>query len=180
VPRTAVIVTDMLNDYDHEDADPLAESVREKLPAIVALRDRAVADETLLIYSNDNRDRWEAGREDLVKRALNGRFPELVDPIAPHDPVPFVAKGRHSVFYQTALDHLLRINDVKRIVFCGQVTEQCVLYSALDAYVRDYEIVVPRDAVAHIHANLAEAALEMMETNMHADIACVDDLKLVA
>jgi nicotinamidase-related amidase len=180
VPKTALIITDMLNDYDHEDADPLAESVREKLPAIVELRDRALAsDDTLLIYSNDNRDEWDAGREDLVKRALGGRFPELVKPIAPFDSVPFVAKGRHSIFYQTAIDHLLRISGVERVVLCGQVTEQCILYSALDAYVRDYEIVVPRDAVAHIHEDLAEASLKLMETNMHADIAPVAEAQVV-
>ena len=51
-------------------------------------------------------------------------------------------------------------------MLAGQVTEQCVLYSALDAYVREFEVAVPRDAVAHIHEDLAEAALTMMERNM--------------
>ncbi len=56
------------------------------------------------------------------------------------------------------------------MVLSGQVTEQCILYSALDAYLRGYEVVVPPDAVAHIHSELADAALQMMETNMHADL----------
>jgi nicotinamidase-related amidase len=101
---------------------------------------------------------------------MAGKHPELVDPIAPHDPVPFIAKGRHSAFYQTALDHLLRSQDVERVVLAGQVTEQCILYSALDAYLRGYQLVVPPDAVAHIQENLAQAALDMMERNMHADL----------
>jgi nicotinamidase-related amidase len=171
VPKTALIVTDMLNAYDHEDAEPLAESVEEKLPQIVKLRDEAQQDGTLLVYVNDNYDAWEAGRQELVERALNGRRPDLVEPIAPREPLPFIAKGRHSIFYQTALDHLLRVNEVDRVVLCGQVTEQCILYSALDAYLRGYEISVPRDAVAHIDPDLANAALAMMERNMHADIS---------
>lgn len=57
-----------------------------------------------------------------------------------------------------------------RIVLAGQVTEQCILYSALDAYLRDFTVVVPRDAVAHIHPHLAEAALEMMGRNLHAEV----------
>jgi nicotinamidase-related amidase len=171
VPDTALIVIDMLNAYDHEDADQLAESVREALPRIVELRDHADRDDDFLtVYVNDNYDQWEAARAELVERALAGKHPELVEPIAPDEPVPFLPKGRHSVFYETALDHLLKVNEVKRIVLVGQVTEQCILYSALDGYLRGYEIVVPADAVAHIYEDLARAALEMMERNMHAQI----------
>ena len=171
VPRTALLVIDMLNPYDHEDADPLAESVEEKLPTIVALRDRAREDdEMLLVYVNDNYDQWEADRDELVERAIAGRRPELVEPIAPREPVPFIRKGRHSIFYETAVDHLLRVNGVERLVLTGQVTEQCILYSALDAYIRGYEIAVPPDAVAHIDRDLATAALKMMESNMHASL----------
>ena len=87
-----------------------------------------------------------------------------------NQPVPFLPKGRHSAFYQTALGHLLRIEDVERVVLTGQVTEQCILYTALDAYLRGYDIVVPPDAVAHIHEDLAHAALRMMEVNMRAEL----------
>ena len=59
----------------------------------------------------------------------------------------------------------------------GQVTEQCILYSALDAYVRHFEVVVPSNAVAHIHADLARAALRMMETNMDACVTEGDGWK---
>jgi nicotinamidase-related amidase len=171
--KTALVITDMLNPYDHEDAEPLAESVQEKLPCIVQLLEGARAasdDDVMVIYANDNQDQWEAGRQELLERALDGERPDLVEPIAPRDPVPFIAKGRHSVFYQTAFDHLLRSYEVERVVFAGQVTEQCILYSALDAYMRGYEIVVPTDAVAHIHEDLAKGALAMMERNMHAKL----------
>jgi nicotinamidase-related amidase len=171
VPKRALIVTDMLNPYDHEDADRLAESVKEKLPHIVRLLEQAQdAEDTMVIYANDNQDRWEAGRQELVERALDGRHPELVEPIAPSEPVPFIAKGRHSVFYQTAFDHLLRSYDVEHITLAGQVTEQCVLYTALDAYMRGYEITVHTDAVAHIFEDLAKGALAMMERNMHVKL----------
>jgi nicotinamidase-related amidase len=176
MPKTALIVTDMLNAYDHEDAEPLAESVEEKLDAIVDLIEEAKGDDdTLLIYVQDNYDQWEAGREELVQRALDGKRPDLVEPIAPRDPVPFLAKGRHSVFYETALAHLLSVNDVECVVFAGQVTEQCILYSALDGYIRGYEVKIPRDAVAHIDSELAEAALKMMERNLHADVTAADE-----
>ena len=176
MPGTALIVVDMLNAYDHDDAEPLAECVRERLPRMVELRDRAAdRDDVLVVYVNDNYDAWEAGRQELIERALAGRHPDLVEPLAPRDPVPFVPKGRHSIFYETAINHLLRVNDVERVVLCGQVTEQCILYSALDAYLRGYDVVVPRDAVAHIDEELADAALAMMERNLHADLVRAED-----
>jgi nicotinamidase-related amidase len=170
VPKTAVIIADMLNSYDHEDAEPLVESVKEQLPAIVDLRRRAEEADALVVYVNDNHDEWQAGREELIEKALAGEHPELVEPIAPREPVPFIAKGRHSIFYQTAFDHMLRSYDVEHIVLAGQVTEQCILYSALDAYMRGYDITVHTDAVAHIHEDLAKGALAMMERNMHVEL----------
>jgi nicotinamidase-related amidase len=168
VPKNALIVIDMLNTYDHEDADQLAACVEEKLPQMVALRDAAKADDDVkLIYVNDNYDEWEAGRETLIERAVNGKRPDLVKPIAPEGDRPFLPKGRHSIFYETAVGHLLRVEDVERVVMIGQVTEQCILYSALDAYLRGFEVVVPPDAVAHIDDELADASLKMMERNMH-------------
>jgi nicotinamidase-related amidase len=178
VPTTALLVIDMLNSYDHEDADPLAESAAEAVPHIRGLLDR-VDDDTLTVYINDNQDAWEAGREKLVERAREGRRPELIDPIAPDPSRPFIAKGRHSVFYQTALEHLLRTQGIERIVLTGQVTEQCILYSALDGYLRGFEIVIPTDAIAHIDAGLADAAVEMMRRNMSAEIVSAGECDLV-
>ncbi len=72
--------------------------------------------------------------------------------------------------YATSLDYLLRQLNTRRVVLTGQVTEQCILYSALDAYIRHFEVVVPCDAVAHIDSELSHAALRMMERNMGAAI----------
>jgi nicotinamidase-related amidase len=177
MPETALIVVDMLNTYDHDDAETLADAVRDALPQMVALRDAAKAREDVkLVYVNDNYDEWEAGRETLIERALNGRHPELVEPIAPEGDRPFLPKGRHSIFYETALAHLLRVEEVKRVVLVGQVTEQCIFYSALDAYLRGYDVVVAPDAVAHIDEHLAKAALEMAERNLHAKLVPAADV----
>src|SRR5207302_2749265 len=113
---------------------------------------------------------WTAGRAELVERTRESVGPDLVDPIAPKDDVPFLLKARHSVFYQTSLEYLLWEEDIERVVLTGQVTEQCVLYSALDAYIRHFEVAAVRDAVAHIDEGLGEAALRMMERNMSAQI----------
>jgi nicotinamidase-related amidase len=168
--KLALIVIDMLNRYEHDDAEPLMESVRRALPAMSGLVADARERDVLTVYVNDNHGDWTAGRRELVDWALDGRDASLVEPIVPPDDAPFVVKARHSVFYGTQLEYLLWQHDVEKLILAGQVTEQCVLYSALDAYVRHFDVVVPRDAVAHIFPELAEAALKMMERNMGAEV----------
>jgi nicotinamidase-related amidase len=167
---TALIVIDMLNRYEHEDAGALIESVAEIVPPLRDLIGRAVGQDVPIVYVNDNYGDWSAGRAELCERALDRPNAALVEPVLPSQDAGFVTKARHSIFYETSLDYLLRSQGIERLVLAGQVTEQCVLYSALDAYVRHYEVTVPHDAVAHIHRDLAGAALRMMELNMRADI----------
>jgi nicotinamidase-related amidase len=178
--ETALIVTDMLNRYEHEDAEPLVESVAQALPAIARAVAGAGEQETMTVYVNDNHGDWTAGRSELCDWALEGPRRELIEPVLPPPHAAFVTKARHSIFYETPLNYLLRSAGVDRIVLTGQVTEQCILYSALDGYVRHFEIVVASDAIAHIHHDLAQAALRMMEVNMGAEIAPVDELMAVA
>jgi nicotinamidase-related amidase len=172
--RTALIVVDMLNTYEHADAEPLVESVRAQLPAMRRIIDDAREREVFTAYVNDHHGDWTANRERLTERALAGAQPDLVEPIAPAADLPFVIKARHSIFYGTQVEYMLRHEEIERIVLIGQVTEQCILYSALDAYVRHFEVAVPPDAVAHIHAELADAALQLMETNMRAELVPAD------
>jgi nicotinamidase-related amidase len=167
--KAALIVVDMLNRYDHPDADRLKESARDVVPVIADMIQSARAADAPVVYVNDNHGDWTAGRRKLTEWALGGD-PSLVEPIRPPSEVPFLVKARHSVFYSTQLEYLLREFEVTELVLVGQVTEQCILYSALDAYIRHFEVTVPRDAVAHIHEDLAEAALRLMETNMSANI----------
>ncbi len=177
---TALIVVDVLNHYQHEDAERLRGSVRETLPAIQGLVRRASAADAPIVYVNDNHGDWSAGRAELCQRALEGPDPSLVEPLVPSEHAAFLVKARHSIFYQTQLDYMLRDQGIGRIILIGQVTEQCILYSALDAHVRHYSIVIPRDAVAHIHHDLANAALRMMKINMAAEITTAVQCDLTA
>jgi nicotinamidase-related amidase len=172
VSKSALIVVDMINSYDHPDAEKLTRSVEQIVPAIQEVIDGW---DGLTIYVNDNFGQWRSNRDDLLNTALAGEFKALVEPIAPKDDAMFVVKARHSIFYQTPLEYLLGQEEIDRIVLVGQVTEQCILYSALDAYIRHIDVRVPRDAVAHIHEDLAEAALKMMELNMGADVSPARD-----
>lgn len=168
---TALLVIDMFNTYDHPDAEELAGNAAEIVKPIADLIGRAAGrDDVELVYVNDNYGDFSATQTDLVQAALDGARPDLVRPLTPTPGSRFLTKVRHSAFYATPLDYLLSRLEVRRIILTGQVTEQCILYTALDGYVRHYEVVVPPDAVAHIDAGLGDAALKMMERNMKAEL----------
>ncbi|MET9954092.1 isochorismatase family cysteine hydrolase [Streptomyces sp. NPDC006339] len=174
--KSALIVIDMINTYGHEDAELLVPSAAQALPGIVDLLERARAAGVPVVYVNDNFGRWRSHHGQIVDLALSGRHPELVDPVRPDEESLFVVKARHSIFYETPLAYLLSTLEVDELVLTGQVTEQCVLYSALDAHIRHLGVVIPRDAVAHIHEDLADAALRMVERNMGGRVVRAADI----
>ncbi|MCW2588601.1 MAG: isochorismatase [Mycobacterium sp.] len=174
--ETALVVVDMLNPYQHEDADELADSVAEIVETLAGLIDRVRdGDDVDVIYVNDNYGDFTASRDDIVRKALDGARPDLIEPIVPDAHWPFLEKVRHSAFYATSLEYLLERLETKRIILTGQVTEQCILYTALDAYIRHFDLTVPSDAVAHIDVDLGKAALRMMQSNMRATVVPAAD-----
>jgi nicotinamidase-related amidase len=177
MPRRALVVIDMISTYDHEDAERLRESAKEVVPVIADLLRSARDSGAPVIYVNDNFGEWRSDHRALLEEALSGDYASLIEPIVPDDEAMFVVKARHSIFYETPLEYLLGQEDIEEIVLTGQATEQCVLYSALDAHIRHIPVVVPREAVAHIHEDLADAALRMMEVNMDADVVAADEVR---
>ncbi|MEU1598873.1 isochorismatase family cysteine hydrolase [Streptomyces sp. NPDC005708] len=172
----ALIVIDMINTYDHEDAELLVPSAERVVPVLADLIGRAREADAPVIYANDNFGRWRSHHGELVDTALARPHADLIEPIKPDDDSLFVVKARHSIFFETPMSYLLWQLEVGHVVLCGQVTEQCILYSALDAHIRHLEVTVPKDAVASIHPHLEAAALEMMERNMGARIITAQEV----
>jgi nicotinamidase-related amidase len=173
---TAVLVVDMMNTYQHPDAEVLIPNVEKIIEPLADLVRRArESDGVDLVYVNDNYGDFTAEFSDIVRSACEGARPDLVKPIVPAGDSRVLTKVRHSAFYATALAYLLNRLETKRLILTGQVTEQCILYTALDAYVRHIPMVIPTDAVAHIDAELGKAALTMMESNMDAELTTAAD-----
>jgi nicotinamidase-related amidase len=166
-----LLVVDALNTYDHPDSEPLAESAADAVPRAAELLKAARDEGRRVVYVNDNHQDWSATRDDLVRIALDGKHPELVEPLLPRDDEGFLVKGRHSAFWQTQLDFLLRTDGETEITVVGQVTEQCVLYTVIDARIREFDVTLVPGACAHIDDHLAEAAVEMVSKNLGVEIA---------
>ncbi len=113
--RTALLVIDVINSYDFEDGEQLARSAREAVPSIASLLDRARETDVPVIYVNDNYGAWHSSVDDLVADVVGGAYGDLLKPLVPAEADAFVVKARHSIFYQTPLDYLLRQEGITRV-----------------------------------------------------------------
>jgi nicotinamidase-related amidase len=171
-------VIDMLSPYDFEDAGMAADGAEGVVGELSALLDEAREAGIRVVYANDLDEDFSGSRERVTGQAASGRRPDLVEPLLPKPEDSFIHKGQHSAFYGTPLAHLLKLEQADEVVLTGQVTEQCVLYTALDAHVRDYDLSVLTDCVLPMDRDLGEAALRMMERNMGARLETAEEFLL--
>jgi nicotinamidase-related amidase len=172
-PRTALLLIDVINPFAFRGSDRL---LRRALPAsarIRALKARAARAGVPAIYVNDNYGDWHADFASLVDRcgsprARGRRFVERLLP-APED--YYVLKPLHSGFHSTSLDVLLQALDVETVVVTGVAAHICVFFTAMDAYMRGLEVVVPSDCVASEDAGRTRHALDHMREALKARVA---------
>ena len=147
---TALLIIDLISDFAFEDGEKLARAARRIVNGVAELAKRAHAAGAPVIYVNDNRGRWRSDRTELVQRCLrrDSRGRTLVERLAPDDEDYFIFKPKHSGFFATPLAELLEHLGARTLILTGVTIEQCVLFTAIDAYVRDFKLVVPRDCVA--------------------------------
>ena len=146
----ALLLIDVINDMEFEEGHSL---LKQALPAarkIAALKKRAQDAGIPVIYVNDNFGRWQSDFKKLVQHCLrDGVCSEPVARLlAPEDDDYFVLKPKSSAFFDTTLDTLLRHLGVKTLILTGFAADVCILFTAHDAHLRDYNIIVPADCIA--------------------------------
>jgi len=176
---TALLLIDVVNALDFEGSARLVRHVRLASPRIAALRERARAACVPSIYVNDNFGSWHLGFRELAERVHAGGGPgkKLLEQLAPDfERDYFVLKPMHSGFFHSALEILLRRLAIRRLVLTGFAGDLCVLFTAVDAYMRGFELVVPADCVASETAADNRRALDQMERRLGADVRPASDL----
>jgi len=175
-----LLLVDVINPLDFEDAAELAPRALAAAPSIRALRDAADAARAPVIYVNDNYGHWTSERSRIVSAIgeASDAAGQLVDALAPRGHDYFVIKPHVSGFYATNLPALLPRLGVSRLVLCGFAADICVLFTAADAHMREYDLWVPRDAVAGGHDERVAWALEIMSNSLGAETAPTGELAL--
>ena len=166
------MLIDVINDLEFEGGEKLLVHARPMAGALAALKQRANAAGIPMIYANDNFGRWRSDFPKLVERCLTSqvRGQSIVAQLQPGVDDYFVLKPKHSAFFQTNLEILLKYLKTTTLILTGMAGDYCVLFTANDAYMRDFRLVVPPDCVASEDIERNGEALALMQRVLKADI----------
>jgi nicotinamidase-related amidase len=167
----ALLLIDWINDLEFVGGDKLFPQALTAARAVAALRRRAKQAGVPVIYCNDNFGKWRSDFRSLLEHVLKDdvRGRPIAELLAPDEEDYFVLKPKHSGFHSTSLDVLLAHLGVSTLILTGIAGNFCVLFTAHDAYMRDFQLLVPRDCTASEQEADNRHALEHMAKTCKAD-----------
>ncbi len=178
----ALILIDVINDLEFPEGEQLLRFALPMASKIQALKQRARQAGIPSIYVNDNFGRWQSNFHAQVEHCLEdgvtGR--PIAQLLAPDEDDYFVLKPKHSGFFSTTLDILLEYLHAETVILTGMAANICVLFTANDAYMRDFKLIVPGDCVASNTEEENRHALEQMSRVLKADTRPSAELDLAA
>lgn len=176
----ALLLIDVINDLEFPEGEQILPAALAMGGKIAALKKRARAAGIPAIYVNDNFGRWQSDFSKQVAHCLEDgvRGEPLVALLRPEEDDYSVLKPKHSGFYSSTLDVLLDYLGVSDLILTGLAGNLCVLYTANDAYMRDFRLIVPRDCIASNTAEDNEYALGQMKMCLKADVRASEELDL--
>lgn len=178
--HVAIILVDMINDFDFPEADMLFESALPAAKNIANLKQQAKQLDIPVLYVNDNYGRWQSDFPALVDhcRDRTDHGKKITELIEPEDNDYFVLKPQYSGFFMTPLELLLDYLNVKSLIITGVAGNMCVHFTANDAFMRGYKLYIPSDCIASNTDKDNEEALDLMSQVLNANIKASTDLNL--
>jgi nicotinamidase-related amidase len=176
--EVALLLVDVINDFAYATGPRLVRAAMPAARELSQLKQRAKRAGVPCIYANDNFGRWRSDFSAQVEHCMRteSRGHSLVELLLPSADDYFVLKPKHSAFYQTCLSVLLEHLGVHTLVLTGFTTDSCLTFTATDAYLRNYQVVVPRDTSAAASKAGHRAALQHLKSVLHADTPRARDL----
>jgi nicotinamidase-related amidase len=176
----ALLVIDMINAFDFRGADDMLPRALAAARCIAHLKQRARQARVPTVYVNDNFGRWRSDFHQLLEHVRESPGREIAKLLEPRAEDYFVLKPKHSGFQFTTLDVLLEHLGAETLILTGVAGNFCVLFTAHDAYMRDYRLVVPKDCIASLAEENDCYALQHMAQVTKADVRPSPEIDLTA
>ena len=169
---TALLLIDVINDLAFRGSAGLVAQAESMAVRLARLKRRAARAGVPAIYVNDNFGQWRSDFRQTVAHCTAPRSPgrRLSTRLRPLRRDLFVLKPKHSGFYDTTLDTLLAALGIRRLILTGIAGNICVLFTANDAYMRDYRLFAPADCVVSNTTSENAYALKQIATVMKGDV----------
>ncbi|HEX8843868.1 MAG TPA: isochorismatase family cysteine hydrolase [Pyrinomonadaceae bacterium] len=178
--EVALLLIDVINDLEFDTGEQLLKFALPMAEKISELKRRCKQAGIPVIYVNDNFGKWQSDFNKILKHCLEDdvRGRPLAELLRPEKDDYFVLKPKHSGFFSTTLDTLLDYLKAKTLILTGVTADICVLFTANDAYMRDFNIIIPSDCVASNDATENGHALQLMERVLKAETTSSVELDL--
>ena len=176
----ALLIIDMINAFDFEGARDMLPRAVAAARRIADLKERARAARVPAVYVNDNFGRWRSDFHQILEHVLESPGKHIAQLLEPQPEDYFVLKPKHSGFQFTTLDVLLEHLGARTLVLTGVAGDFCVLFTAHDAYMRDYRLVVPGDCVASLTEERDRYALSHMADVTKAEVRASPEIDFTA
>ena len=178
--KTALLLIDVINDLEFPEADQMLGAALTMAENLLRLKKRARKAGVPAIYVNDNFGKWKSDFRATIEHCLRGnvRGREVTKMLRPQEEDYFVLKPKHSGFFSTTLETLLRYLGSSRLILTGIAGNFCVLFTANDAYMRDYDLIVPPDCTVSNTAEENERALQLMRKFLKAKTPLSTEINL--
>jgi nicotinamidase-related amidase len=176
----ALLLIDVVNDFEFEGGDALLKLALPPGKEIATLKKRAKEIGIPVIYVNDNFGKWQSDLNKIVSHCLEDgvRGEPFVKLVLPDADDYFVLKPKHSGFYCTSLELLVEHVGARSLILAGIAGNNCVFFTANDAYMRDFKLFVPADCSVSIVPEDNEHAFKRMEKLLKANISSAQELNL--
>lgn len=167
---TVMLILDMFSDFDFEEGRRLASLAIPVAERIRALKARLTRGRVPCIYVNDNLGRWRSDFGTVLRRAESSAGAAVAHLLQPDEEDYCLLKPKHSAFFGTPLETVLERLGARTLILTGTTTPQCILFTATDAYVREYQLIVPSDCVVAITRKQQDLALYFLRSVLGARV----------
>jgi len=169
---TVLLLVDFINPLQFPEAGELSGPAESAALAAARLKRTLAADGVQTIYANDNYGTWHSNFHETWRhcRSLQGASRRMALALKPEPNDLAILKPRHSAFFSTPLELLLGQLKARRLILGGLATDMCVLFTAMDAFLRGYKLWVPADCVAAETPEAGAHALEYMGRVLKAQV----------
>ncbi len=167
--KSALLIIDMINDFNFTHGNLLLTHANPIIEPILHLKGSMKEQGLPIIYINDHYNLWQADFGKIIDTCKNEKNETLIEKIKPTENDYFLIKPKYSAFYGTALHTLLQQLKVNKLVITGIAGNICVLFTANDAYMREYQLWIPENTIASAAIEDNKYALSMMNHVLKAN-----------
>lgn len=164
--KTALLIIDMINPFDFEGGEQLLVHTKSMLPSLLKLKEQAKKLQLPILYINDHYYLRQNNIDELIEIGKQGKGATIIEQIIPEKEDFVLLKSKHSAFFGTQLRTQLTEQGIQNLIITGIAGDMCILFTAIDAYMRNYSLWVPSNCIASETQERKNLAIDLMHSSL--------------